>query len=91
MADEVDIGVGVGHKQFALALVVGDGADADVRQPVDFVEDIDGVVLRVVIEQLKGGGGINLVANGFNVNHFLVRQMGAPVADANAVLGERGQ
>ena len=50
VADEVDIGVGIGHEQFALALIVADVADADVRQSVDFVQDIDGVVLCVIVE-----------------------------------------
>ena len=31
VVNEVDVGVGVGHKQLALAIVVADGADADVR------------------------------------------------------------
>ena len=89
VVDEVDIGVGVGHKELALAFVVADGADADVRQTVDFVEDIDGVVLGVVVKQLILRGSVNLASNRLNANHFLVRQVGAPIADGNAVLGER--
>jgi hypothetical protein len=87
--NEVDVSVGVGHKEFALALVVADSADAYVGQTIDLVEDVDGVVLFVVVEQLILRGGINLVAHGFHTNHFMIRQVGAPISDGNAALGER--
>ena len=88
VVDEVDIGVGVGHKELALALVVAYGADADVRQAIDFVEDIDGIVLCVVIKQLILSGSVDFVTNGFDANHFLIGQVSAPVADGDAVLGD---
>ena len=88
VVDEVDIGVRIGDEEFALALVVSYGADADVRQAIDFVEDIDGIVLCVVVKQLILSGSIDFVANGFNAYHFLIGQVCAPVADGNAVLGD---
>ena len=86
--DEINVGVGVGHKKLALALVVAHCADADIRQPVDFVDDIDGIVLRVVVEQFILSGGINLGTDGFHGNHFVIGQMRAPTTDGNAVLGK---
>ena len=88
VVDEVDIGVGIGDEEFALALVVAYGADADVRQSIDFVEDVDGIVLGVVIKQLILSGSVDFVANGFDANHFLIGQVSAPVADGDAVLGD---
>ena len=88
VVNEVDVGIGVSHEELALAFVVGDGADADIRQAVDFVKDIDGVVLRVVIKQLILCGGVDLIVDGFHANHFMIGQVGAPVADGDAVLGD---
>ena len=85
--DEVNVSIGVGHKELALAFIVTNGTDADVRQAIDFVEDIDGIVLRVIIKQLVLRGGVNLVSNRLNANHFLIGKMGAPVADGDTVLG----
>ena len=86
--DEIDVSVCVGHKEFALALVVADSADAYVGQTIDFVEDVDGIVFCVIVEQFKLCGGINLVANGLNTNHFLVGQVSAPITDRDTVLGD---
>ena len=84
--DEVDISIGVGHKQLMLAFVVAYRADADVRQAVDFVEDVDGVIFGVVIKQLVFCGGIDLMADGLHANHLFIGEMGAPLADGDAIL-----
>ena len=84
--DEVDVGVGVGHKEFALAFAIAHRADADIRQPIDFVDDVDGIVVCVVIKQFVFGGCIHFFPNRFNGNDFLVGQMRAPMSDGNAFL-----
>ena len=86
--DEVDIGVGIGHKELALTLAIAHRANANIRQSIDFIENTNRIVILVVIKQLVFRGRINQVSNGFHGNDFMIGQMGAPIADGDFVLSE---
>ena len=50
-------------------------------------EDVDGIVLRVVIEQLVFRGSVDFVSDRLHPNHLLIGKMRAPMADGDAFLG----
>ncbi len=48
--EEVDIGVVVGHYKIIGGGVVGDGGDAYIVEEIDFVETMERLLLKVVVE-----------------------------------------